>query len=62
MNVKWKLYHRLDRQWGRLLPNGSFNGMISSVVKGDADMVTATPNLTPQRSDAVKHIVRNMLD
>ena len=57
MNVSWQLHQRLDHAWGSLLPNGTFTGMISSIVKGDADIATASLNVTPERAKVASHIV-----
>ncbi len=57
MNISWDLYQRVDHKWGRQLPNGSFDGMMSSMAKGDADIAAASPSLTLERAAAVSHIV-----
>ncbi len=62
MNVSWVLYRREDNKWGSLLPDGSFNGMISSVVKGEADVVAASLTNMPQRQKGVDFLVGELIN
>ena len=58
MNFTWRLYQRSDGKWGSKQPDGSFNGMVSSLVKGEADLIATSLTLTPVRHEAVDYLVR----
>ena len=58
MNFTWSLYQRKDGKWGSKLENGSFNGMVSSLAKGEADLIATSLTLTPVRHEAVDYLVR----
>ncbi len=53
MNLTWRLYRRDDHQWGVKQSDGSFNGMVGSLKKGDAEMIAATLTATDIRHQAV---------
>ena len=62
MNFTWSLYQRKDGKWGSKLENGSFNGMVSSLAKGEADLIATSLTLTPVRHEAVDYLVRFVID
>jgi hypothetical protein len=49
MNFTWSFFLREDQQWGSLLADGSINGMVSSLVKGEADLIATSLTMTPVR-------------
>ena len=49
MNITWRLLERTDHKWGVQEPNGSFNGMVGSIEKGDADMIATPISFTASR-------------
>ena len=49
MNVTWLYHRRVDGIWGNILPNGSFDGIISSLTKGDADIGTCSLSMMAHR-------------
>ena len=56
MNLTTDYIRRHDLGWGNKLPNGTFTGMISSVLKKDADIIGASLTLKPVRFDAVNYL------
>ena len=56
MNFTADLFMRRDRRWG-VFRNGSWDGMISSLVKGEADYILASVTLTAERSAAVDYLL-----
>ena len=57
MNFTASLYRREDRNWGSLMPDGSINGMISSLVKGEADLVATSLTMKPYRHQGCDFLV-----
>ncbi len=57
MNFSWTFYHRADRKWGSLLPNGSHDGMVSSLLKGEADLIATSLTMMPHRERSVDFLV-----
>ncbi len=57
MNVSWKLYRREDRKWASLQPDGTFDGMISNLRKGEADIIAASLTNRADRQKAVDFLV-----
>ena len=47
---------RADRIWGKRLDNGSFTGLVSSIYKGEADLIGTSLTLQAVRSEAVKYL------
>ncbi len=58
MNLTWVLMMREDRQWGMRNQDGSFNGMVGSMGKGEADMVAASVSNRPDRHEVVDFSVK----
>ena len=54
LNFKIQQFKRLDGAWGSLnKETGEWNGMISNLKNGEADMITATLTICCQRTQAV---------
>ncbi len=53
MNFTLSLFMREDKLWGHVWPNGSWSGMISTLLKGEADFILASATLNPQRFTVV---------
>jgi hypothetical protein len=41
LNFTTRYYKRLDNKWGNLLDNGTWIGMVSNIMNGQADFVVA---------------------
>ena len=39
LNFKFSLFKRFDENWGSIDENGNWNGMISNLVSGEADII-----------------------
>ena len=61
MNFTASIYRREDRNWGSLMPDGSINGMISSLVKGEADLVATSLTMKPYRHSGCDFLVCSLL-
>ena len=57
MNFTASIYRREDRNWGSLMPDGSINGMISSLVKGEADLLATSLTMKPYRHSGCDFLV-----
>ena len=54
LNFNIRQFKRLDGAWGSLnKKTGEWNGMISNLKNGEADMITATINICCKRTQAV---------
>ena len=54
LNFNIRQFKRLDGAWGSLnKKTGEWNGMISNLKNGEADMITATLNICCKRTQAV---------
>jgi hypothetical protein len=56
MNFTLSVYRREDTAWGSLLNNGSFTGMISTLVKGEADLIGTSLTMMPERHLGVDYL------
>jgi ABC-type amino acid transport substrate-binding protein len=52
-NFTYKFYRVADEMWGSVLPNGSWNGMVGDVVRGEADLAMSGISITASRQEAV---------
>ncbi len=57
MNFTYVLYRRRDRKWGSEDENGTLNGMISSMQKGEGDLIAASLTMTALRHKGVDFLV-----
>ena len=56
-NVSSSFYIRQDEEWGTQNNAGQWNGMISSLLNGEADMILATLTMTVSRSQVVNYLL-----
>ena len=57
MNFKVNQFKRIDGEWGLFdKGTGQWNGLVSNLVKGEADMITASLNECCMRRKAVDFI------
>ena len=52
MNIRFRLFTRFDRKWGRLDENGKWNGMVSNLHNGEADIIATELTLCCRRTEA----------
>ena len=57
MNFTWGLYRREDRKWGSVDEDGNLDGMVSSMQKGEADLIAASLTLRAHRHRGVDFLV-----
>ncbi|GBN57508.1 hypothetical protein AVEN_154745-1, partial [Araneus ventricosus] len=53
MKMPFQLVIAEDREWGRILPNGSWTGIIGNIQKGAADIADSYLGITEQRATVV---------
>ena len=53
LNFKIELKHPSDGKWGKMLQNGSWNGMVGMLVNGETDMVTCGLTQTHQGQSSI---------
>ncbi len=58
MNFTWSFYRREDRKWGSKLEDGSLNGMVSSLVKGEADLIATSLTMKAVRHEGADFLAR----
>ncbi len=58
MNLTWQLVQRLDGDYGVMLPNGSYGGIVGSTARGDVEFAATALTVTLDRYDFVDYTVR----
>ena len=58
MNFTYVLYRREDRKWGSQDANGTLDGMISTMQKGEGDLIAASLTMRAYRHRGVDFLVR----
>ena len=57
LNFNIRQFKRIDGAWGSLnKETGVWNGMISNLKNGEADIITATLNICCERTEAVDYL------
>ena len=57
LNITAEYLQRADVAWGSLLPNGSFTGMIKSVMLKEADIIATSLTMRPERFYGVNFLM-----
>ena len=52
LNFKFRLFRRFDGKWGSIDENGNWNGMISNLIRSEADIVATGLTLCCRRTEA----------
>ena len=55
MNFTNRLVLPVDGKWGALEPDGTWNGMVGMLVRGEADLITTALSMTRERASALDY-------
>ena len=56
LNFKFSLFKRFDENWGSIDENGNWNGMISNLMSGEADIVGASLTMCCRRTEVIDYL------
>ena len=55
LNFEFRLFKRFDENWGSIDENGNWNGMISNLMSGEADIVGASLTMCCRRTEVIDY-------
>ena len=56
LNFKFRLFKRFDENWGSIDENGNWNGMVSNLISGEADIIVASLTMCCRRTEAADYL------
>jgi hypothetical protein len=56
LNFKFRLFKRFDENWGSIDENGNWNGMISNLMSGEADIAATGLTMCCRRTEAADYL------
>ena len=56
LNFKFRLFKRFDENWGSIDENGNWNGMVSNLVSGEANIIVSGLIMCCRRTEAADYL------
>ena len=56
LNFKFRLFKRFDENWGSIDENGNWNGMVSNLISGEADIIVTSLTVCCRRTEAADYL------